>query len=160
MKTRLPASLLLPFLLTLSGSAFADFRFGVGYSQWGLGDSFDIPSVKATFEFKPIERFFDVRVVTSGFYGTDGDNYYLAVGWLFERKFAERWSWGIGGEAGYFSGNDVLGNELEFYTRGLINYHFRNDNLLRLEVGHISNAGFGDINPGSENLALTYLWSF
>ncbi len=112
-----------------------------------------------TYEFGEIEKAWGIRIVTAGFYNFDNDNYYVSVGWLKEWTKGGKWSWGLGGHAGYFSG-EILGNELEFYTRGVLNYHTSDEGFVRFEVGHISNAGFGDKNPGSENLALTYNWVF
>lgn len=137
----------------------ADHRFGVGISQWGLADDFDISTAMLTYEFGEMERLWGTRIVTAGFYSFDTDNYYVSVGWLKEWTKGGKWSWGLGGHAGYFSG-DILGNELEFYTRGVLNYHVSDDGFFRFEVGHISNAGFGDRNPGSENLAVTNNWVF
>ena len=92
-------------------------------------------------------------------YNFDNDAYLLSGGWLKEWTINPNWSWGIGGELGYYDGK-ALGNELEFYTRAVLNWHVSESGLLRAEIGHISNAGFGDTNPGSENLALSYNWTF
>lgn len=149
-------------LISLPGYAEPrDHRFGIGWSQWGVFDDFDIGTVKLTYEFGKIERAWDIRITTSAFLRVDEDEGYFSVGWLKEWSFGQKWSWGVAGDAGYFySDSDILGNDLEFYTRGVLNYHHSESGFLRLELGHISNAGFGDRNPGSENLALTYQWAF
>ncbi len=146
-------------LLTIN-TAQADTRFGIGVSQWGLADSFDITTYMVNLEFAEIERLWNIRIVSGAFYNFDNDAGYISVGWLKDwRSQSGKWSWGIAGNAGYFSG-DVLGNEVEFYTRGMLNYHLSEKGFIRAEIGHISNAGFGDTNPGSENLALSYNWVF
>ena len=157
---RLPAILFLFVVLApaIGQAEPRDHRFGAGFSVWGLGDDFDKGTIKLTYEFGEIERFWDIRVVASVF-SDDSGNYYISAGPLKEFSFNQNWSWGIGGEAGYFSG-DVLGNEIEFYSRILLNYHLSEASFLRPEIGHISNAGFGDRNPGSENVAITYSWEF
>ena len=139
--------------------AHADKRFGLGVSQWGLADSFDITTLKLSFEFGEIEKAWGIRIGSNAFYNFDTDSYYVSVGWLKEWTINPKWSWGLGGDAGYFSG-DTLGYEIEFYTRGVLNYHLSESGFVRGEVGHISNAGFGDRNPGSENIAITYNWVF
>ncbi len=144
-------------LACFANPAHADKRFGIGISQWGLADSFDITTVKLGFEFPEMEKVWGIRIGLNGFYNDDA--YYVSVGWLKEWNINPKWSWGLAGDAGYFSG-DVLGNELEFYTRGVLNYHLSESGFLRGEIGHISNAGFGDKNPGSENVAITYNWVF
>ena len=144
--------------LGLSGAANADRRLSMGWSQWGLFDEFDIGTFKATYEFGEMPKIWDTRIGVSIFYGLE-DEYYVSVGWMKEWNINSNWSWGLGGDAGYFSG-DILGNEVEFYTRGILNYHISQTRFIRAEVGHISNAGFGENNPGSENLALSYTWVF
>ena len=159
MKNRLLACVSLLLISAATNTARADHRFGIGWSQWGLADDFDISTARVTYEFGEIEKIWNIRLLLGVIYNWDNDNYYVSGGFLKEWNISPKWSWGIGGEAGYFSG-DALGNELEFYSRGVLNWHVSQSGFLRLELGHISNAGFGDTNPGSENLALTYNWSF
>ena len=159
MKLRTLSCALLLFFSTATTTAFADHRFGIGWSQWGLADDFDISTVRLTYEFGEIEKIWDIRLLLGAFYNWDNDAGYVSGGWLKEWTINPKWSWGIGGEAGYFSG-DALGNEVEFYTRLVLNWHVNDSGFIRFEGGHISNAGFGDVNPGSENLAISYNWSF
>ncbi len=153
-------TVLLVFLLSTGAHAEQkDHRFGVGWSQWGLYDDFDIETVKATYEFGEVEKIWGVRPVVSGFTSGGFDAYYLAGGWLKEFTISQSWSWGIGMVGGYFNG-DELGHEVEFYSRCVLNYRATPSFFVRAETGHISNAGLGDRNPGSENLALTFHWVF
>lgn len=146
--------------LLSTNTAQADTRFGIGVSQWGLADDFDITTYMVNLEFGEIEKIWKIRIVTGAFYNFDNDAGYISVGFLKDWTSKNgKWSWGFAGNAGYFSG-DVLGNEVEFYSRGMLNYHVSEKGFIRAEIGHISNAGFGDTNPGSENLALTYNWVF
>ena len=148
-------------LAFFANPAHADRRLGIGVSQWGLADDFDITTLKLGFEFGQIEKAWGIRIGTNAFYNFDTDAYYVSVGWVKEWNISPKWSWGISGDAGYFSNSgEELGNEIEFYTRASLNYHLSESGFLRGEVGHISNAGFGDRNPGSENIAITYNWVF
>lgn len=57
----------------------------------------------------------------------------------------------------FFEGNGkVLGNILEFRSQLELGYRFRDDSRLGISLNHISNAGLGTSNPGSESLVLTY----
>ena len=57
----------------------------------------------------------------------------------------------------YERGNGrILGSKLECYSFGEVGYAFKNDHVLSLRVGHLSNGGLGDINPGVETLLVTY----
>ena len=49
-----------------------------------------------------------------------------------------------------------LGNDLQFRTTLEISYKLKNENRIGLSIGHISNANFGDKNPGVEIISLTY----
>ncbi|MGI9206249.1 MAG: acyloxyacyl hydrolase [Woeseiaceae bacterium] len=145
-------------LIIMCSNANADHRFAIGWSQWAALDEFDVGSYKVSYEFGEIERAWNIRIGLTGFY-SENDEYFAGIGATKEWSMSPKWSWGIALDAGYFSG-DALGDEVEFYTRALLNWHVSQSGFLRLEFGHISNAGFGTTNPGSENLGLTYNWSF
>ena len=154
----------LPFvvLFFMCGNASADHRFGLGWSQWGALDDFDVGSVQATYQFGEVESIWDLRFGFTGFY-SEFDTFFIGFGAMKEWGIGQNWSWGIGFDAGYYDGSrglDELDNEIEFYSRILLNWHVSQSGFLRLEFGHISNAGFGENNPGSENLGLTYNWAF
>jgi hypothetical protein len=157
---RLQACISLLLFSAATNTAFADHRFGIGWSQWGMADDFDVSTARLTYEFGEIEKIWNIRPLIGWFYNWDNEAYYVSVGALKEWNINPRWSWGIGGEMGYHDGGETLGSDAEFYTRGVLNWHLTESGFFRLEVGHISNAGFGDVNPGSENLALTYNWRF
>ncbi len=57
----------------------------------------------------------------------------------------------------YERGNGrILGSKLECYSFGEIGYVFKNDHVLGLRFGHLSNGGLGNINPGVETLLVMY----
>jgi hypothetical protein len=147
------------FFTTIVHTEPLDHRFSIGWSQWGLDDDFNVGTIKLAYEFGKFENIWGIRAVVSSFVNDDFDDFYISAGFLKEFTINPKWSWGFGGEGGYYSA-DALGKEIEFYSRALVNYHLSESAFLRAEIGHISNASFGDVNPGSENLAITYNWQF
>lgn len=150
---------LLLLVSAVTGTARGDDRLGVGVSLWGLLDGVDSTAVRVTYEFAENPRIWDSRLLLGGMYDFDDDAFYASGGWLKEWTINRNWSWGIGGELGYYSG-ELLGDEIQFFTRIVLNRHFSESGLLRAEVGHISNAGLGDSNPGSEVFGIVYIRSF
>jgi len=60
---------------------------------------------------------------------------------------------------GFYRGNGKdLGSTIEFKTGGEFAYRFDDHSRLGLQFDHISNAGIGKRNPGTESLVL--FWSF
>lgn len=63
-------------------------------------------------------------------------------------------SFGVGA---YHDGNGKeLGSVVEFRSQVELAYVFENQNKLGVAIGHISNAGIGDDNPGTEIVNLYY----
>lgn len=57
----------------------------------------------------------------------------------------------------YSDGDDIrLGHTIEFRSGGDITYRFRNNVRVGLGIFHISNAGLGYKNPGSEQIIFKY----
>ena len=57
----------------------------------------------------------------------------------------------------YEEGNGLdLGHEVEFRSQIEIAYRFDNRSRLAVSFSHMSNAGIGDDNPGSESIVATY----
>jgi len=57
----------------------------------------------------------------------------------------------------YIDGKEIkLGHKVEFRSGGDIYYKFKNDVRIGIGFYHISNAGLGDSNPGSEQAILKY----
>ncbi len=85
-----------------------------------------------------------------GVYGVGGVLVDLPIG----RRLVVTPSFG----AGLFAegGGTDLGHTIEFRSQIEIAYRFDDRSRLGLAFGHISNAGLGDPNPGSEVLSITY----
>ena len=106
---------------------------------------------------KKIVNFFKPKV---GFLATDQEALYsyggIAVDLFFgsckcvvlSPSFSAGW---------YVDGNEIkLYNRLEFISGGDISYRFRNNVRIGVGIYHISNAGLGDENPGSELITFKY----
>lgn len=116
---------LLPLLtlFLIGGNANADHRFGVGWSQWGALDDFDAGSVQVAYQFGEVESIWNLRFGFTGFY-SELDTYFVGVGATKEWNIGQNWSWGIASDAGYYNGSagrDELGDNIEFYSRALLN---------------------------------------
>ena len=99
------------------------------------------------------------------FYGieiTSDSAIYGIGGIFFEEKIGKNFfltpNFGIGA---FSKGDGVdLGHEIEFRSTLEISYQLKNKNRIGLSVGHLSNAGIGDTNPGTEILSLSYQVSY
>ncbi len=158
-KTRMAAALLLLLATATASASDKDHNFGMGVSFWGIGDSYDNEFLRLSYEFKPSDRFWGIRPLVALSANTSSD-YYVSLGWVKDLPLRNKWSWGFGQEYGYWNGDDHLGYDIEFYSRLFVDYGLSASSYLRAEFGHISNAGFGDHNPGSEILTLSYTKSF
>jgi hypothetical protein len=64
---------------------------------------------------------------------------------------------GSTGVGGFYKGDGKdLGHEIEFRSTIELGYRFDDRSRLSLAFGHLSNAGIGDDNPGTEVLTLYY----
>ncbi len=127
----------------------------LGVNTWGIVDNEQEITGTINFSFAPISQFYDLRPTLFINIGDDSDGYY-SLGLSRHFGLTSRWSLGLGFQAGYLKNVESLGYEVEFYSRVFLIYHLAADSGLKLEVGHISNAGFGELNPGSENIGLSY----
>ena len=103
--------------------------------------------------FKYIKPFFGFLGTSKnayyGYFGFSGDLFFgdckclivtptLAAGW-------------------YVDGDEIkLGNHVQFRSGGDVMYRFKNNVRVGLGAFHISNAGLGDSNPGSEQVIFKY----
>lgn len=57
----------------------------------------------------------------------------------------------------YIDGDDIkMGSRIQFKSGADITYRFRNNVRISLAISHLSNAGIGDYNPGSETAMIRY----
>ena len=88
----------------------------------------------------------------------ESDTYYASAGLALTVPFESGLEFTLGFAPSYYhqgNGKD-LGYDLEFYSFAEIGWKFENDHAVKLRVGHLSNAGFGNKNPGTEVVQLGY----
>lgn len=157
------------------------FTYATGYDVFGLGIydiKLDGSKTNSAADLRYERRFdnsiFDIGPESENFFYlkpfagievTSDSAYYLISGIYLEDNIGELFigkksnvnftpSFGVG----YYSdGNGKkLGNNIEFRTTFELSYELKSKNRLGLSFGHISNANFGDKNPGVEILNFSY----
>ena len=157
-------SLIFIYLITLNSNvsqAATEFDKGrakvtLGVAQWALFDEGDITALHLTYELPENPDLFSLRPAFSVIKAEEGHSYF-AMGFTKRFTIDDNWTLGAGSSMGFLDESNELGHKLEFYTRGFVEYQLTNSSAIALEIGHISNAGFGDINPGSESLVFSYV---
>ncbi|MGB8274910.1 MAG: acyloxyacyl hydrolase [Alphaproteobacteria bacterium] len=93
-----------------------------------------------------------------GVEGTTDGGLYVFGGFNIDILVGHRWVLSPGFAVGHYSngsGKD-LGYNIEFRSGGEVAYRFDDRSRLGLALHHISNAGQGTHNPGTEIIAVTY----
>ena len=147
------------------GIGFYDVKFDGSATNSAADLRYEKRFNKTLIEIGPEEdNFFYLKPFT-GIEITSDSAYYLIGGIYLEDNLGDliqgeesKWiltpSFGLGY---YDDGNGKkLGNSIEFRTTLEISYQFENLNRIGLSFGHISNANFGDKNPGVEIISLSY----
>ena len=123
-------------------------------------DDFNQSSIVYNFEYFSKKKAFGFIKPLLGFLGTTENAYYGYFGlstdlYFFDCKcFLLSPSLAVGG---YEDGDQIrLGHTLEFRSGGDISYRFKNNVRVGVGIFHISNAGLGYRNPGSEQIIFKY----
>ena len=161
----LKASFVLADGYDVIGIGFYDVKFDGSSTNSAADLRYEKRFDKTLIEIGPEEdNFFYLKPFT-GIEITSDSAYYLIGGIYLEDNLGDliqgeesKWiltpSFGLGY---YDDGNGKkLGNSIEFRTTLEISYQFENLNRIGLSFGHISNANFGDKNPGVEIISLSY----
>lgn len=138
--------------LSLGGGIYNFMKHGSeGFNQSSVAYNFEL------FSGKKISNFIRPFI---GFLGTDESAYYGYFGlsadlYFFDCKcFVLTPSLAVGA---YEDGDQIrMGNTIEFRSGGDFMYRFRNNVRVGVGVFHISNAGIGYRNPGSEQIIFKY----
>lgn len=122
--------------------------------------SYEESSIAYNLEYYFPKKFFNYIQPSVGFLGTTENAQYGYFGlsmdvffgkckcFLLTPSLAAGW---------YIDGDDIkMGSRIQFKSGADITYKFRNDVRLSLAIYHLSNAGIGDYNPGSETAILRY----
>ena len=123
-------------------------------------DNFNQSSVAYNFEYFSRKKAFGFIKPFIGFLGTDEDAYYGYFGLSTDLYFLKSKCFLLSPSlaAGIYEDGDQirLGHTLEFRSGADITYRFKNNVRVGVGVFHISNAGLGYRNPGSEQLIFKY----
>lgn len=89
---------------------------------------------------------------------TSDGAFYGYGGLHFDVPLGQKFIFSFGSAVGYYAkgGGKDLGSEIEFKSVVEFDYQFSNGPRLGLQLSHLSNAGIGDKNPGTEVLSLIY----
>lgn len=146
-------------MLAVAGQAKADEPAFLALSGgvYDVADSFTAGEFRAEYRFAETHKlwvftpFLGVMATTdSAVYGYAG----IGMDIFFGRRFVLTPNFAVGA---YHDGDGKdLGNTVEFRSGLELAYRFDNRSRLGLAVHHISNAGLGDRNPGTESAVLTY----
>jgi len=159
-KTFTAVALVLPMLLPCLAQAADYLSMSAGYYDIGrMGNDKQNEALSLTAEWRPATRWAGglVAPFAGGMLTTDGGLYgYGGVGLDFHPtrtmyifpNFA----------AGLYSDGDGkdLGHAVEFRTGVELGWELQTGSRVGVAVHHISNAGLGDKNPGTEILSLNY----
>ncbi len=138
--------------LSLGGGIYNFMKHGSdGFNQSSIGYNAELFSGK---------RIGNVVRPFIGFLGTDESAYYGYFGLSVDLYFAKCKCFVITPSlavGAYEDGDQIrMGNTIEFRSGGDFMYRFRNNVRVGVGVFHISNAGLGYRNPGSEQVIFKY----
>lgn len=131
-----------------------------GLLAFGAG-AFDFLHQYTAPEFRGEYRFahgFFVFKPVIGVLGTDKGSFYAYGGLRADLVLAQHYVIMPVATVGYYNrgGGKDLGSPIEFKTGAEFAYRFDNASRLGIAFDHISNAGLGRHNPGTESLMLVY----
>ena len=137
---------------TLTGS-------GADHLEGGLG-AFEVldedPSFQGSLEYRLGSKVAFVGPAL-GLIGNDDDGFFGYVGLYLEVGVGALRFTPMLAAGGYEEGSGVdLGGVFQFRQSLAVSWQFDNGQRLGLKIAHISNADIHDINPGAEDLMITY----
>ncbi|HEY5553066.1 MAG TPA: acyloxyacyl hydrolase [Opitutaceae bacterium] len=145
--------LLTPLALAAQSERRFNYETVATFGQIGVADD-ESADTAAGVEIRLPHNWHGIRP----WFGTsvsDNGTWFAGAGFIYDFKPSPDWVVTLGtGPFYYESEHDDLGFDLEFYSFVEVTRRLRNDIRLGLRVGHLSNAGLGRINPGTENVTL------
>lgn len=153
-------------LVSVSFFSFADetndLHIAMGAGLIDLQEDSQNTALSLVIEGQKLKSVWNIRPVLLAISGDD-NSLYAGIGLLKELPLSTNWIFGFGFSAGrYDQGNSDrdLGYDIEFHSRIILDYKFNNQNFVRAELGHLSNAFLGDTNPGTELFTLNWVAAF
>ena len=155
----LALSLLSPFASLPTYALPQGTELKAGGAVWNLFDGADRNAVHVAYIHKPLESFYGVRP-TVLLVNADQGQHYFAAGLAKDVYKYNDFSVRVAFHAGIVDESENLGDTIEFYSSFSGLYKFTESLSLEAEIGHISNGGLGDTNPGSESFVLSAHYNF
>jgi hypothetical protein len=145
--------LLAPLALTAQTEPRFEYEAVATFGQIGVADD-ESADTAAGVEIRLPHNWHGIRPWL-GTSVSDNGTWFAGAGFIYDLKPSPDWTITLGtGPFYYESEHEDLGFDLEFYSFVEVTHRLRNNIRLGLRVGHLSNAGLGRINPGTENVAL------
>ena len=148
---------ILLFLFFLSCLPFSIQAKDSSHLALGFG-AFDMNDNKTTgeqrIEYRHGERYLSLFKPFAGIMRTNDEAYYGYLGIGIDLYFGKCRCVVL--QPNFAVGILDLGGGLEFRSGVELAYRFENNMRFGIAFSHISNAGLGDINPGTESLVLTW----
>lgn len=128
-------------------------EISLGAALWNVFDDADRSALHLAYLHRPLNQFYDIQPGFLIIYADEGQHYYsLGVHKQLYRYAA--FSLSVSFHAGLVDSPEALGDNIEFYSALNAGYQLNTQWTLALEIGHISNGGLGETNPGSEGISL------
>jgi len=149
-----PALLILGMLAAEPQAAEDSPQLAVGVGEWAIFDHAGPKALHLSYFHRDFYTFTPALLLVV----SDEGEQYAAVGVNKTFLSRQQFSLGIGFHAGY-TDYSSLGYDLEFYSNLHLDYQLSRKLTVRTEIGHISNGGLGDTNPGSESAVVSLIYS-
>ncbi|WP_394220744.1 acyloxyacyl hydrolase [Alteromonas gracilis] len=130
-----------------------------GAAVWNLFDDADRHAIHVAYIHKPLDSFYGLRPTVLLVNANQGQHYF-AAGLAKDVYKYNDFSVRVAFHAGIVDESENLGDTIEFYSSLSGLYKLSETFSLEAEIGHISNGGLGDTNPGSESFVLSALYHF
>lgn len=136
-----------------------DSELKVGAAVWNLFDSADRHALHTAYIHAPLQNYYNIRPTVLLITADEGQHYF-AVGAAKDVYTHGDLSVRVAFHAGIVDESEDLGDSIEFYSSVSAMYRLNQRLSLEAEVGHISNGGLGDTNPGSESFVTSLHYHF
>lgn len=160
-RLRRQAAGVIAVLALCAGPAAADDPDFIAVSVGAFDVNDDETTAEARLEYRSDWRWWMFKPFGGVMGNADGGGYVYAgvlIDLFFGNRIVVTPSFAPGA---YIEGDSKdLGSVLEFRSQIEVSYRFDNRSRLGVALSHMSNAGIGDDNPGTENLVLTYAVPF
>ena len=144
-----------------SGPASADDPDFLAFSIGGFDVNDDESAGEARLEYRSDIKLWFAKPFSGLMVNTDAGVYGYG-GLLVDLFFGRRWVLTPSFAAGLYtdgSGKD-LGSAVEFRSQLEFAYRVRSRSRIAMSLSHLSNASLDDVNPGTEEIVLTYAVPF